>query len=500
MTINTRLIDHLPRRARAALRLLDAGTAPNAMLLRDFTRRERAALNALAAGYTPSAALYADLPRDVRAALRAIEPVSAVPAWVPEAFADGIWIEPRVIDGFATGRAWVAGVGVVDVDTLLGADPNTEDQWGETLYDEAGLTADGYQRPTSDSFAFIGAARTMLVAGATTQFRLKVSPTANDVNFVLLGADDAIELDINPSLYVDAYSYNGSYSERINGIVNTLDGGVVNVVACTFTPTRGEYAANGSEPSTGVLDETDWPIGGITAASLYADGPIYSIGIRPADADASNLTALSQTGITNTAPSGITIEWAGFDGTVPEDRVDNIEGQLTTADADGNPVTYTLVDDPDPRWSLFLGSILRFNVSGGLDYETEPSYSVTVRATDPGGLYVEEEFTITVTNVVEAMNSVAPVITGTPQVGETLTCSTGTWTGEDAADITGYWFQWYSIPTNGMFFEAAGESSIVLVEWMIGDTIKCAVSPMIGSTVGENSAESAETAAVIAAP
>jgi hypothetical protein len=77
VTINTRLIDHLPRRARAALRLLDAGTTPNAMLLRDFTRRERAALNALAAGATPSAALYADLPRDVRAALRGVTPISA---------------------------------------------------------------------------------------------------------------------------------------------------------------------------------------------------------------------------------------------------------------------------------------------------------------------------------------------------------------------------------------------------------------------------------------
>ena len=35
------------------------------------------------------------------------------------------------------------------------------------------------------------------------------------------------------------------------------------------------------------------------------------------------------------------------------------------------------------------------------DYETKTSYSIRVRTTDQGGLYYEEAFTITVTNVNE---------------------------------------------------------------------------------------------------
>ena len=81
-----------------------------------------------------------------------------------------------------------------------------------------------------------------------------------------------------------------------------------------------------------------------------------------------------------------------------------IVGTLTTTDQDaGNSFTYSLVvgtGDADNSAFNMSGATLR--ATGNFDFETKSSYTVRVRSTDQGGLFVEKAFTIAVTNVNEA--------------------------------------------------------------------------------------------------
>ena len=69
---------------------------------------------------------------------------------------------------------------------------------------------------------------------------------------------------------------------------------------------------------------------------------------------------------------------------------------VTGADPEGNPLTFTLSDDDDGKFDVALNN----NVRRLAPLPSAPgTASFTVRATDPGGLYVEQEFTVTVVNV-----------------------------------------------------------------------------------------------------
>ncbi len=76
---------------------------------------------------------------------------------------------------------------------------------------------------------------------------------------------------------------------------------------------------------------------------------------------------------------------AGFSGTDPED----------------NLVSLLLVEDAGGRFTLDANGQLRVG-SAGLDYEAGANHSILLRATDSGGLYREERFTVTIRNVNEA--------------------------------------------------------------------------------------------------
>ena len=68
------------------------------------------------------------------------------------------------------------------------------------------------------------------------------------------------------------------------------------------------------------------------------------------------------------------------------------------------------------------------------------------------------------------VNTVAPVVSGTPEVGETLSCTEGTWTGEGT--IT-YAYQWRR---NGVNISGATSSTYELVEADEDAMISCRVT------------------------
>lgn len=89
------------------------------------------------------------------------------------------------------------------------------------------------------------------------------------------------------------------------------------------------------------------------------------------------------------------------------------------------------------------------------------------------------------------VNTVAPSITGTAQVGQTLTGATGTWTGTPAPTLTRQWL------ANDVAIVGATGATYVPVVGDVGKTIKLRVTGT--NTSGSAQATSAATAAVIAA-
>jgi hypothetical protein len=97
----------------------------------------------------------------------------------------------------------------------------------------------------------------------------------------------------------------------------------------------------------------------------------------------------------------------------------------------------------------------RLEVGGPIDFETTPSYLITIRTTDPGGLWYEEDFNITVNDVNDTPTDIAldnSSVDENTLVG-TLVGNLST-TDVDAGDT-----HTYSIQTAGVPFQINGGRS-----------------------------------------
>ena len=113
-----------------------------------------------------------------------------------------------------------------------------------------------------------------------------------------------------------------------------------------------------------------------------------------------NVANINETPTNITASSSFVAENAGANAVV---------GTLSTTDPDaGNTFTYTLITgtgSTDNAAFNISGNQLRATAS--LNFEAKSSYNVRVRSTDQGGLFTEQQFTITVTNVNETPTDIA---------------------------------------------------------------------------------------------
>lgn len=123
-------------------------------------------------------------------------------------------------------------------------------------------------------------------------------------------------------------------------------------------------------------------------------------------------------GIPNQPPTDINLSQSSINENSSNGTV---IGTLTTTDPDaGDLHTYTLLDDADGRFAI-NGNQLVVASSALLDFETNPSYNITVRTRDAASLTYDESFTITLNNVPEPdLQFTAATAPDTANLGQTI--------------------------------------------------------------------------------
>jgi len=222
------------------------------------------------------------------------------PAWVPE----NAVIHIDLVGGDPQGLAWTEAAGEVAVDTLLGADPNTETGWGASDYNPAMLAANGYGdgETAGTNPAFIGELLTRYLSDNTLVVQFYQNELASGPVVLLLSADgnDAMETKIaveaeNSDAKIQ--SWNGSLNATAAGAANyTPGGGAINRIAATIDGIRAEIAANGSAAATGVIEDEDRPAANPFVAAMVdmSNSSIQSITLYDALPDTTGLSELSE--------------------------------------------------------------------------------------------------------------------------------------------------------------------------------------------------------------
>ena len=122
---------------------------------------------------------------------------------------------------------------------------------------------------------------------------------------------------------------------------------------------------------------------------------------------------------------------------------------------------------------------------------------VVVTATNTGGSTAATSQQTAAVTGLPPSNTAAPSISGTPQVGQTLTASTGTWTGSPSS----FAYQWRACDPSGTScadIDGATDATYVPIPSGVGSTLRVVVTATNGG--GSTAASSQQTGAVVGLP
>lgn len=230
----------------------------------------------------------AELCRAVDTAEAEGEEGGGAPEWVPE--------NAKVHIEFNNNRAWTETSGEVEIDTLVGTDPDTENYWGASAYNESDLTEDGLTNTDSTQPALIGEALTKLLGGATVRVQFVASPAGPGGWFVMSSANGAAALQIGPEIGGNVTVSGANEELVVLTSVLTTDPGALNAIAFTLVDARFEIAASGSEEGTATLDNPSEfpPESPLSTALLDFGGSVQTVTLYDALPDTTGLSALSE--------------------------------------------------------------------------------------------------------------------------------------------------------------------------------------------------------------
>lgn len=190
-------------------------------------------------------------------------------------------------------------------------------------------------------------------------------------------------------------------------------------------------------------------------------------------------------GLSLTRPSGgigVSISFDSALSVADDAAVSTVIAQASVNGQDG-PHTFTLTNDASGQFAITTGGEL--SVAAAL---TAGAQGIEISATN--GVDDPATSAPSVSVTVAPANSVAPVVSGTPEVGATLTTTDGTWTGEPAPTFT---YQWQR---DGVNISGATASTYVLVDADDGTDVECDVT----ADNGINTATAASNALSITYP
>jgi Ca2+-binding RTX toxin-like protein len=204
-------------------------------------------------------------------------------------------------------------------------------------------------------------------------------------------------------------TFNGGTTIPLNinvGFPDT-DGSETQTILITGVPAG--VSLNKGTYNAGTWTLTPSQLAGLALTGAASWSTDFTLSVQAKTVENSNSdTALTSTisvpVYVNAAPTAIS-----FSGGINERSVNggNASVTITATDPDGDTgITYSLVNNAGGRFQLSSAGVLTVLTTDPnlIDYETSPghTYTVTVKATDPGGLSRQQDLAITINNVNEA--------------------------------------------------------------------------------------------------
>ncbi len=224
------------------------------------------------------------------------------------------------------------------------------------------------------------------------------------VTIFIVGADEPLPIDLSRTVF--------SETTPAGGVVGTLTTNDPEV-GSTYTLTDdadGTFFLEGDQLKTN--QELDFE----TQSS-------YSITVQASHQSQGSLEQIFTLTIQDAPepPSAINLS----NSTISEsDAPLSVVGSLTTIDPDGGDThTYSLTDDAE---GTFLVEGDQLKTTGSLDFETQQSYSITVRSTDQYGQSLDQVFTISILDVPETLTLSNATVAEDQEVGTVVGTLSGT--------------------------------------------------------------------------
>ena len=297
---------------------------------------------------------------------------------------------PSALALSATSIAEDATVGSV-VGTLTGSDPDSAD----TL-----------------SFSLVTSGQPFVVSGDELLVAAGLDHETHGSYLLTLRATDAAGLTFDRAFTIAVADVNEAPSDLLLSASAVTENAPVGALVGTFSAVDEDLG----DVHTFELLTTNVPFT-VAGDELLVSGPLdhesaasYTLWVRVTDAGGlvHDASFTVDVGDFNDPPSGVRITGTS----VPENApLGAVIGTLSAVDADlGDSHTFAVLGD-----SAFSVSGADLQVAAALDFETEPTHTITVRATDRAGLTYDQVFTITVTDVNEAPTALALQASAVPE-------------------------------------------------------------------------------------
>jgi hypothetical protein len=271
-------------------------------------------------------------------------------------------------------------------------------------------------------------------AGAAIGTLTVTDPNAGDT-FTFALSDNRFEvagqqLELKPGISLDfeaAAAISLDVTATDNGGLSFTKTFTINVANVNEAPTQVTLTGltvpeNSVAAIVGTLEVTD-PDAGDTFTFLISDSrfeasngqlklkPGQSLDFETAISINLTITAVDSGGLSVLRPFTITVTDVNeapvnlslTANSISENSPGASVGTASASDPDGDGVTFST---PDARFQ-FVGNTLRLRPGQALDYEASSTVTVTVIATDTGGLSAQKDFVLNVTNVPEAATGIS---------------------------------------------------------------------------------------------